>query len=258
MQVVGPRPLFRRAVLCDFCIFLGLGRVGGWGGCNNVLVARFFLSFFLLTRSWTVRHARDATLLAGSKNCRHARDATRLTGSWNFRQRCYACNRFSELQTRSWCYASNRFLELQTRSWCYASNRFLELQTCSWFYASNKFLELQTRSWYYASNRFLELQTRSWCYASNRFLKKFIPSSFPRRLGCHNQMKEHPELKKIVQQFMWRKPLGPCQPSVFLARLGKAAKQIRWNHGRKKGQCRADVVQKKSSFVKFQNPDFHT
>ena len=51
------------------------------GGCNNVLVARFFL----LTRSWTVRHARDATLLAGSKNCRHARDATRLTGSWNFR-----------------------------------------------------------------------------------------------------------------------------------------------------------------------------
>ena len=44
---------------------------------------------------------------------------------------------------------------------------------------------------------------------------------------------------------MWRKLLGPCQPSVFLARLGKAAKQVRWNHGRKKGQYRADVVQKK-------------
>ena len=44
---------------------------------------------------------------------------------------------------------------------------------------------------------------------------------------------------------MWRKLLEPCQPSVFLAKLGKAAKQVRWNHGRKKGQGRADVVQKK-------------
>ena len=26
-------------------------------------------------------------------------------------------------------------------------------------------------------------------------LKKFIPINFPRRLGCHNQVKEHPELK---------------------------------------------------------------
>ena len=130
-----------RTCLClHFCIFLGLRGVGGgcvgWGGCNSVLVARFFVSsntfLELQTRSW-----------------------------------CYASNRFLELQTRSWCYASNRFLELQTRSWYYASNRFLELQTRSWCYAFNRFLELQTRLWCYASNRFLELQTRSWCYVSN-------------------------------------------------------------------------------------------
>ena len=57
-------------------------------------------------------------------------------------------------------------------------------------------------------------------------LKKLIPSSFPRRLGCHNQVKEHPELKKLVQQFMRRKLLGPCQQSVSLARLCREAKQV--------------------------------
>ena len=29
-------------------------------------------------------------------------------------------------------------------------------------------------------------------------LKKIIPSSFPRRLGYHRQVKEHPEVKKLV------------------------------------------------------------
>jgi len=66
-----------------------------------------------------------------------------------------------------------------------------------------------------------EIADRGWLS-----LKKFIPSSFPRHLGCHNQVKEHPELKKLVQQFMRRKLLGSCQPSVFLARLCKAAKQV--------------------------------
>ena len=124
-----------------FVYFWGWGGCGGVGGGGGVVGGITFLSrasLFLLTRSWTVRHARDATLLTGSWNFRCARDATRLRGSWNCRH-AHASNRFLELQTRSWCYASKRFLELQTRSWCYASSMFLELQTRSWCYASNMF-----------------------------------------------------------------------------------------------------------------------
>jgi hypothetical protein len=76
-------------------------------------------------------------------------------------------------------------------------------------------------------------------------------------------VKEHPELKKLVQQFMWRKLLGPSswdRVSQVSSLQGcakpphKSAETME-----EKSQCRADDVQKKVySFVEFQNPDFHT
>ena len=71
-------------------------------------------------------------------------------------------------------------------------------------------------------------------------LKQFIPRSFPRRLGCNRPVIEHPELKKLVQQFMWRKLLGPCKPSAFLAQSLRSWKKN----------------MKVSRRWKFQNPNF--
>jgi hypothetical protein len=56
---------------------------------------------------------------------------------------------------------------------------------------------------------------------------------------------------------MRRKLLGPCQQSVSLARLCREAKQVSWDHGRKK-PVSSRWCAKKRSYVKFQNPDFHT
>ena len=58
-------------------------------------------------------------------------------------------------------------------------------------------------------------------------LKQCIPKSFPRRLGTAKEVKEHPDIQQLVQQFMWRKNLGPCTPNVLLAHLCKAARQVR-------------------------------
>ena len=60
-------------------------------------------------------------------------------------------------------------------------------------------------------------------------LKRLIPASFPRRIGHGHEIKEHPELRKLVMvmQYMWRRSLGPCAPTLLLNELCKVAKQSR-------------------------------
>ena len=58
-------------------------------------------------------------------------------------------------------------------------------------------------------------------------LKRFIPASFPRRIGRGHEIKEHPERRKLVMQYMWRRSLGPCAPTLLLNELCKVAKQSR-------------------------------
>ena len=54
-----------------------------------------------------------------------------------------------------------------------------------------------------------------------------IPASFPRRNRHGHDVKEHPELRKLVMQYMWRRSLGPCAPTLLPDELCKVAKQSR-------------------------------
>ena len=61
-------------------------------------------------------------------------------------------------------------------------------------------------------------------------LKAFVPASFPRKLGHGPGATVHPEIPKLVQQWMWRTQLGPASPETFLERLKEAVRHF-WGKG---------------------------
>ena len=57
-------------------------------------------------------------------------------------------------------------------------------------------------------------------------LKHFAPASFPRKLGRGPDATVHPEIPKMVKQWMWRTQLGPATPEAFLQGLKDAVRQL--------------------------------
>lgn len=52
-------------------------------------------------------------------------------------------------------------------------------------------------------------------------LKKFVPQSFPRKLGKAEASRLHPAMPLFVEQFMWRKSVGNVTAQGFLSELVK-------------------------------------
>ena len=132
--------------------------------------------------------------------------------------------------THGRCYATSCFLHLHT--WSVLRNiMFLALahmvvatqHHVSWTcthgqcYATSCFLHLHT--WSVLRNiMFLALATWS--------LKHFVPASFPRKLGRGPDATVHPEIPKMVKQWMWRTQLGPATAEAFLQGLKDAVRQL--------------------------------
>ena len=60
-------------------------------------------------------------------------------------------------------------------------------------------------------------------------LKRFVGSSWPRKIGHGSKSRMHPEMPQLVSQFMWRHSLGSVSPEDFLDVLCKEfAKRDDW------------------------------